>query len=118
MLEAPIGSQYNAALTPAQRISVLYRQVRNDSGNAELQNELGLAYQEVGDLYSALESLTRARALAPDNPAYAYNLALLQRVRKDMPAARKVFADYLQLETDPVEHQKALENPALRDLLP
>ncbi|MCL4505104.1 MAG: hypothetical protein M1434_04100 [Chloroflexi bacterium] len=117
-LAAAPGRDFGVALTPAQRISVLYKQVRNDGENAELHNELGLAYQEVGDLYSALDSFIRARALAPGNPVYAYNLALLQRIRKELPSARKSIADYLQLETNPVERQHVLDNPALQDLLP
>ncbi len=104
-------------MTPAQRISLLYPRLRNDADNPALHNELGMAYQQVGDLYSALDSLNRARALAPRNAEYAYNLALLQRARKDMASARRALADYLQLETDAAERQKVLDDPALRNLL-
>jgi hypothetical protein len=108
----------DTSMTPAQRISVLFNQIRTEGENAELLNELGLAYHQIGDLYGALDALTRARARAPNDPAIAYNMAVLQRDRRDMPAARRAMADYLRLETDEAERQRVLANPSLRDLLP
>ncbi len=107
----------DASMTPAQRISLLYPRLRSDADNPALHNELGMAYQQVGDLYSALDSFNRARALAPRNAEYAYNLALLQRARKDMASARRALADCLQLQTDAAERQKVLDDPALQDLV-
>jgi hypothetical protein len=110
----PIG----APPTPAQRISDLFRRMRTEGQSPALLNEMGLAYQEIGDLYGALDAFTRARTLAPADAASALNLALLQRARKDLPAARQAMADYLRLEVDPDARQKMIDSPALRDLLP
>ena len=109
---------FSATLTPAQRISALFKRLRAEGENAEILNQLGLAYQEVGDLFGAQDSFTRARALAPDNPQYAHNMALLQKDRRDLPAARQAMSDYLRLETNSAERQKVIENPALKELLP
>ncbi|MCL5997684.1 MAG: hypothetical protein M1546_16745 [Chloroflexi bacterium] len=106
------------SLTPGQRISQLFTQIRAQGENADLLNELGLAYQEIGDLYGALDALTRARALDPEDPDIAYNMALLQRDRKDWAAARRAMADYLRLETDEAERQKVRDTPAFNDILP
>jgi hypothetical protein len=121
---APVTSATPGALvidpsmTPAQRISVLFNQMRAQGENADLLNELGLAYQELGDHYGAMDAFSRARTLAPDDPDIAYNMALLHRDRRDVAAARRLMAEYLRLETDQVERQRALNNPALRDLMP
>ena len=109
---------FGATVTPAQRISALFKRLRTEGENAEILNQLGLAYQEVGDLFGAQDSFTRARALAPDNPQYAHNMALLQKDRRDLPAARQAMSDYLRLETNSAERQKVIENPALKELLP
>jgi hypothetical protein len=108
---------FDSTLAPAQRISVLFKRLRIEGQSPEVLNELGLAYQEVGDLFGARDSFTRARTLAPDNPDYAYNMASLQRQRRDMPSARQAMADYLRLEKNADKRQKVLDNPALRDIL-
>jgi tetratricopeptide (TPR) repeat protein len=107
-----------STLTPAQRAGVLFNRLRTQGSSGELLNELGLAYQQIGDTFGALDAFTRARALAPNTAAIAYNLALLQRDRRDFLAARRAMADYLRLEADPAERQKALDNPGLKDILP
>ncbi len=105
------------SITPAQRISALFKRLRTEGDQPELMNQLGIAYQEVGDLFGARDSFTRARTLAPDNPVYAYNMAMLHRQRKDLPAAREAMADYLRLETDALQRQTVLADPAMKDLL-
>ena len=105
-------------LTPAQRAGVLFNRLRVEGPSGELLNELGLAYQQIGDTFGALDAFNRARALAPNDAAIAYNLALLQRDRRDHLAARRAMSDYLRLETDPQERQKVLDNPSLKEILP
>jgi hypothetical protein len=115
---APAPEPDLSTLTPAQRAGVLFNRLRRDGPSGELLNELGLAYQQIGDTFGALDAFNRARSLAPNDAAIAYNLALLQRDRRDFLAARRAMADYLRLETDPVERQKVLDNPALKEILP
>lgn len=107
-----------STLTPAQRASVLFRRLRTEGPSAELLNELGLAYQQIGDTYGALDALTRARTLAPNDAVISYNLAIVQRTRRDYGAARHAMADYLRLEKDPDERERVLHNPAFKDILP
>jgi hypothetical protein len=115
---SPAPNEDLSTLTPAQRASVLFKRLRTEGPNAELLNELGLAYQQIGDTYGALDAFSRARTLAPNDAAIAYNTALLQRDRRDYLAARRAMADYLRLERDLDERQKALDNPGLKDILP
>jgi hypothetical protein len=107
-----------STLPPAQRAGILFNLLRTEGSSGELLNELGLAYQQIGDTFGALDAFTRARALAPNTAAIAYNMALLQRDRRDFLAARRAMADYLRLEADPMERQKILDNPNLKDILP
>jgi tetratricopeptide (TPR) repeat protein len=105
-------------LTPAQRAGVLFNRLRSEGPSGDLLNELGVAYQQIGDTFGALDAFTRARALAPNDAAIAYNLAILQRDRRDFLAARRAMADYLRLETDPAERQKVLDSPGFKEILP
>jgi hypothetical protein len=107
----------DSSLPPGQRISLMFKRLRTEGQNAELLNELGLAYQELGDLNGALDAFTRAHDLAPSDADIVYNLAILQRDRRDMPGARRAMAEYLQLETNPDERQKVLDNPSLKNLI-
>ncbi len=115
---APPPVQDLGPLTPAQRAGVLFNRLRIEGPSGELLNELGLAYQQIGDTFGALDAFNRARTLDPNDAAIAYNLALLQRDRRDFLAARRAMADYLRLETDPQERQKVLDNPSLKEILP
>lgn len=106
------------SIPPGQRISLLFNRIRAQGPSADLLNELGLAYQEIGDYDGALDALGRARQLSPSDPDIAYNLALLHRDRKNLSEARRMMAEYLRLEPDPQERQRVLDNPRLDNLLP
>ena len=103
--------------TPAQRIGDLFNRIRIEGPNAELLNELGLAYMEVGDLGGALDSLSRAHDLDPNDADIAFNLMLLHRTRKDNDNARRMMAKYLALETNPADAERVRNDPRFRDLL-
>ena len=110
---APIG----ALATPAQKIGALFNQMRMEGPNAELLNDLGMAYMEVGDLGGALDALTRARELAPNDADIAYNLVLLHRARKDTASARSMMQEYLKLETNPADVERVRNDVRFSDLI-
>ena len=103
--------------TPAQKIGELFNRIRVEGPNAELLNELGLAYMAVGDLGGALDALTRAHDLDPKDADIAYNLMLLHRTRKDTDSARRLMAKYLELETNPADAERVRSDPRFRDLV-
>ncbi len=107
-----------AKLTPGQRVGVLFNRIRAEGESAQTLKELAQALKEVGDWGGALDSLTRARAIAPDDPDLAYNLMVLYRERRDMTAARRMMEEYLRLETDPKALAAVRDNPRFKDLLP
>jgi hypothetical protein len=99
-------------MTSAQRIGALYTQMRTQGQTAPTLNEIGKAYQEVGDLGAALDAYTHARELDPSNADIAFNLMRLHMSRKDLPAARAAMNDYLQLETNSDDLERVKNNPA------
>lgn len=106
-----------AALSPGQRVGVLFNRVRYEGENPQLLNDLGLAYADLGDYGGALDALTRARALAPRDADIAFNLAQVHLGRKDVNAAREMLQEYLRLETDPAEVARVRETPRFQQLL-
>ena len=106
------------SIPPGQRISLLFGRIRAQGASASLLNELGLAYQQIGDFDGALDAMSRARLMAPYDPDIAYNLALLFRDRNNVAEARRMMGEYLRLERDPAERQRVLDNPRLQSLLP
>jgi hypothetical protein len=107
----------DTVLIPSQRISGLFEQIARQGESAELLNELALAHRQAGDLDGALDALSRARELAPNDAGVAYNLALVRRARREDAAARRALADYLNLEDDPQLRQQARDDPAWKDYL-
>ena len=107
-----------AKLTPGQRVGVLFNRIRAEGESAQTLKALALALKEVGDWGGALDSLMRARDIAPNDPEVAYNLMLLYRERRDMTAARRMMQEYLRLETDPNELAALHNNPNFKELLP
>ena len=91
--------------------------MRTEGPNADLLNDLGMAYMEVGDLGGALDALTRARDLAPGDADITYNLVLLHRARKDTPSARSMMQEYLKLETNPADIERVRGDARFSDLL-
>ena len=106
-----------AIATPAQKIGSLFNRMRTEGPTADLLNDLGMAYMDVGDLGGALDSLTRARDLAPSDADIAYNLVLLHRARKDTPNARSMMQEYLKLETNPADADRVRGDARFSDLI-
>ncbi|MCS7056217.1 MAG: hypothetical protein NZM18_08635 [Thermoflexales bacterium] len=106
-----------AKMTPGQRVGVLFNRLRVEGESAQTLKEMALALKEVGDWGGALDSLMRARAIAPSDPSIAYNLMLLYRERRDMTAARRMMQEYLRLETDPNALAAVRSNPRFEELL-
>jgi hypothetical protein len=111
------GSAEYQSLTPGQRIGVLYNLIRSQGESADLLSELGMAYLDVGDLGGALDSLVRARTLAPNDADVAYNLMLVHLARRDTNSARQMMSEYMCLEQNPEDLARVRENPRFRDLL-
>lgn len=107
-----------AKLTPGQRVGVWFNRIRAEGESPHTLKALALALKEVGDWGGALDSLMRARDIAPNDPEVSYNLMLLYRERRDMTAARRMMQEYLRLETDPNALAAVRSNPSFRDLLP
>ena len=103
--------------SPGQKIGLLFNRIRVEGQNADLLNDLGLAYMEVGDLGGALDAFTRARQLNPNDADIAYNLLLLHLSRKDTGAARSTMQDYLRLETNAVDLERVRNDPRFKELL-
>ncbi|RMG63562.1 MAG: tetratricopeptide repeat protein [Chloroflexi bacterium] len=104
-------------LTPAQRVGVLFNRLRAEGESAQTLKALALALKDVGDWGGALDSLTRARNVAPSDPEIAYNLMVLYLERRNMTAASRMMQEYLRLETDPNELAALRNNPNFRELL-
>ena len=103
--------------TPAQKIGELFNRIRVEGPNAELLNELGLAYLGVGDLGGALDALTRAHDLDPKDADIAFNLMLLHNTRKDTEGARRMMAKYLELENNPADIERVRNDPRFKNLV-
>jgi hypothetical protein len=103
--------------TPAQKIGALFNRMRTEGPSADLLNDLGMAYMDVGDLGGALDAFTRARDLAPNDADIAYNLVLLHRARKDTGSARNMMQEYLRLETNPADVERVRGDARFSDLL-
>lgn len=63
--------------------------------SANLQFELGQAYNAFGKYYAALAALRRAQALDPENDSYRYHMALAYRARKDSDKAMEIVDELL-----------------------
>jgi len=100
-----------------QKIGILFNRIRNEGASADLLNDLGLAYMDVGDLGGALDAFSRARQLNPTDADIAYNLMLLHLNRKDKTAARASMQDYLRLETNTDDLERVRNNPKFKELL-
>lgn len=106
------------ALTPGQRIGILFNRIRTEGENAQLLGDLGLAFMEIGDLGGAMDAFERARVIAPRDADVAYNLMVLHVGRRDMRAARQMMAEYVRLETNPDDLAAVRNNPRFKDVLP
>ncbi len=105
------------SLPPGQRIGALFNRLRAEGDNPQTLNDLGMAYMDIGDYSGALETLTRARTLAPDDADIAFNLMEVQRNRKDLRAAKQMMTEYLRLENNPDDLAAVRNNPRYKDLI-
>lgn len=105
------------ASSPGQKIGLLFNRIRVEGQSADLLNDLGLAYMDVGDFGGALDAFTRARQLNPNDADIAYNMMLLHLNRKDTPAARSTMQDYLRLENNAEDRERVVNNPKFKELL-
>jgi len=106
-----------ARMTPAQRVSLLFKRMRAEGETSETLTEMAFALYEVGDWGGALDAFTRARTLDPNNPRTAYGLMVLYYERRDLATARQMMQAYLRLETSADALQATRNNPRFRDLL-
>ena len=104
-------------MTPAQRVSLLFRRLRVEGESAELLTEMGFALYEVGDWGNALNAFDRAHALKPDHPRAAYGLMMLYYERRELDLARQMMQAYLRSETDEEALRAVRNHPRFRDLL-
>ncbi len=104
-------------MTPAQRVSLLFRRLRAEGESAELLTEMGFALYEVGDWGNALNAFDRAHALKPDHPRAAYGLMMLYYERRELDLARQMMQVYLRSETDEEALRAIRNHPRFRDLL-
>jgi hypothetical protein len=105
-------------LSPGQRIGVLFNRIRNEGASAELLNELGMAYMDIGDTGGALDAFNRARELDPNDADVAYNMMLLALQRKDTNSAKQLMLDYLRLETNAGDVERVRNDPRFHEILP
>jgi hypothetical protein len=104
-------------LPPGQRIGVLFNQLRTEGDNPQLLNNLGMAYMEIGDLGGAMDALTRARTLAPNDADITFNLMQVYLSRKDLRTAKQLMSEYARLETNPNDLSAVRNNPRYKDLI-
>jgi cytochrome c-type biogenesis protein CcmH/NrfG len=107
---------FAAPLTPAQKIGMLFNQLRAEGESAPLLRELGRSFREVGDLPSAQNALERARAAAPADAQAALELARVYLARKLPDSARVTVRDYLTLEKDAVAADAVRNSREFADL--
>lgn len=61
--------------TIRRQIDEIKDQLRQNSGNPELYNDLGVGYYLLGKMEEAIEELNRAVSIDPENTSYKFNLA-------------------------------------------
>ncbi len=67
---------------------------------APVQAQLALLYQKTGNMERAVEHMSRAASLSPENLAYKYNLAVLYDTKGDAPQAARLYRYLLNLQRD------------------
>ncbi len=91
---------------PQVGLAILHKALKAHPGEASLQHALGLALVRQGKLADALPAFTQAHQLAPDNPDYAYVLAIALHDSGEPEQARKLLRQ--QLAADPSNRQLRL----------
>lgn len=103
--------------TPAQRVGHYFNRLLIEGDRADVLNDLGLAYLDVGDTGASIDAFQRAQSLAPADADIAYNLMRALVARGDTAGARKAMADYLRLETNASDRDTTLADPRFKGLL-
>ena len=87
------------AVDPATRgLAVAKFAASLEPRNSEAQETLGWAYHLAGQSAQALEALTRARDLAPDEPRIYYRLAEVHRALRELALARQLYQQAIDLD--------------------
>lgn len=77
------------------------RALRQQPGNAAVNDTLGWIYHQRGDREMAIRYLGRAARLDPDNAAYQYHLGVACRQAGQLERAREAFAQAVKLAPTP-----------------
>ncbi|MBQ0743268.1 MAG: tetratricopeptide repeat protein [Pseudomonas sp.] len=91
---------------PQVGLGILHKALKANPGEASLQHALGMALVRQGNLTDALSAFTQAHQLAPDNPDYAYVLAIALHDSGEPEQARELLRQ--QLAADPANRQLRL----------
>ena len=94
------------ASSSPQSLNYLLDQIDRWPENFDLHYALGLAQVRRGDLPAAIEALSMANSLAPDNDYYAYVLAIAQHDQGDVAQAQALLR--AQLHKNPRNRQLRL----------
>jgi len=100
-LHEQAGNWYDA-------LALYHQLLADDDDNADLHNDMALAYEKTGDLAVAERHYRRALALDPHFYATAYNLAQLIRAKGERDETIKAFADVYALASTDEERQEVM----------
>lgn len=86
-------------------------------GRPNLQGQIGLIYADMNDTPNAIRAFSRAAALDPNNPVYAFNLgALYDRLGNDQKAAQQ-YRVALGIAADNPSKANTIASDAVRERL-
>lgn len=88
-------------------VAVLEQALKTDPNNAELWLHLGFAYRKQGQIDSAQTAFEKASRLNPKNTEALFMLGLIYENKRQNELAKKVWKDYLAIETDPNKRSMA-----------
>ncbi|WOD09910.1 tetratricopeptide repeat protein [Pseudomonas sp. NyZ704] len=91
---------------PQVGLGILHKALKAHPGEASLQHALGMTLVRQGKLAEALPAFTQAHQLAPNNPDYAYVLAIALHDSGEPGQARELLRQ--QLAADPANRQLRL----------
>jgi tetratricopeptide (TPR) repeat protein len=93
------GTCYTNTNQPALAVETYSLMIRN-SRSFEILNNLGVAYLRQGRNAEALNMFSEACTLAPANPVTSLNLAIVQLIQDDIPAALSLAAEAIAAHPD------------------
>jgi tetratricopeptide (TPR) repeat protein len=80
-----------------EEINRLEEKLKTQPDNADLYNEIGLKYFELGKLTKAEEYFVKAMEINPQNPKYCYNAGTLMAMQNKLPEAVDYFTKTIKL---------------------